>query len=277
MLQTRNAKRPAQAAVRFAVDAVEEGLLDKAAAIATIDAGKLDALLHPAFARDAEFDVLAEGVAASPGAAKGEIVFTAAEAVAAGRGRARRDPRAPVHRGRRRGRLPRRAGHPHRARAARRATPRWSRAGWASRACRARRRSRSTCNAKTVKVAGHAARRGRHDRDRRLGRAWSPRTTCRSRSPRCRDEFETVLGWADEVRTLRRARERRHARGRRQGARVRRRGDRPVPHRAHVHGRRPPAEDAGDDHGRDRGRPPRARWTSCCRSSRRTSRACSTR
>ncbi|MEA2330193.1 MAG: pyruvate, orthophosphate dikinase [Thermoleophilaceae bacterium] len=83
MLQTRNAKRPAQAAVRFAVDAVEEELLERAEAIATIDAGKLDALLHPAFAPDAEFDVLAEGVAASPGAAKGQIVFTADDAVAA--------------------------------------------------------------------------------------------------------------------------------------------------------------------------------------------------
>jgi pyruvate, orthophosphate dikinase len=83
MLQTRNAKRPAQAAVRFAVDAVEEGLLDKAGAIATIDAGRLDALLHPAFKRDADFEILAEGVAASPGAAKGAIVFTADDAVAA--------------------------------------------------------------------------------------------------------------------------------------------------------------------------------------------------
>jgi pyruvate, orthophosphate dikinase len=83
MLQTRNAKRPAQAAVRFAVDAVAEGLLDKAGAIATIDAERLDALLHPAIAREAEYDVLAEGVAASPGAAKGAIVFTAADAVAA--------------------------------------------------------------------------------------------------------------------------------------------------------------------------------------------------
>src|SRR5215212_6987949 len=84
MLQTRSAKRPAQAAVRFAVDAVEEGLFEKAEAIATIEAGKLDALLHPAFKRDAEFEVLAEGVAASPGAAKGAIVFTAQDAVAAG-------------------------------------------------------------------------------------------------------------------------------------------------------------------------------------------------
>jgi pyruvate,orthophosphate dikinase len=83
MLQTRNAKRPAQAAVRFAVDAVEEGLLGKAEAIMTIDAARIDALLHPAFARDADFETLTKGVAASPGAAAGEIVFTADEAVAA--------------------------------------------------------------------------------------------------------------------------------------------------------------------------------------------------
>jgi pyruvate,orthophosphate dikinase len=83
MLQTRNAKRPPQAAVRFAVDAVEEGLLTREEALATIDAGKLDALLHPTFAPDAEYRVLARGVAASPGAAKGEIVFTADDAVAA--------------------------------------------------------------------------------------------------------------------------------------------------------------------------------------------------
>ena len=82
MLQTRSAKRPAQAAVRFAVDAVAEGLLTKAEAIATIDANSLDALLHPSFDPDAEFTVIARGVAASPGAAMGEIVFTAEEAVA---------------------------------------------------------------------------------------------------------------------------------------------------------------------------------------------------
>ncbi len=85
MLQTRSAKRPAQAAVRFAVDAVEEGLLTRAQAIATIDADGLDALLHPTFDPDAEYAVLARGVAASPGAAKGYIVFTAKEAVAAAR------------------------------------------------------------------------------------------------------------------------------------------------------------------------------------------------
>jgi pyruvate,orthophosphate dikinase len=83
MLQTRNAKRPAQAAVRFAVEAVDEGLLTKEEALTTIEADKLDALLHPTFARDADYDVLAKGVPASPGAAKGEIVFTADEAVEA--------------------------------------------------------------------------------------------------------------------------------------------------------------------------------------------------
>ena len=234
------------------------GCSTSAEAIATIDAGALDALLHPGFERDADFDVLAEGVAASPGAAKGAIVFTADDAVAGRRGRPRRDPRAPVHRGRRRGRLPRRQGHPHEPRAARRATPRWSRAGWASRACPAPRaldidlhaQDASASNGTTLSEgdliaidgsAGH-----RHGR-RRAARGARGR----------RDQFETVLGWADELRTARRAHQRRHARGRQPRARVRRRGHRPLPHRAHVHGRGPPAEDARDDHGRDRGGPPR--------------------
>jgi pyruvate,orthophosphate dikinase len=83
MLQTRNAKRPAQAAVRFAVDAVDEGLLTRPEALLTIDPGTLDALLHPTFDPQADFNVLARGVNASPGAAKGEIVFTARDAVRA--------------------------------------------------------------------------------------------------------------------------------------------------------------------------------------------------
>jgi len=88
MLQTRNAKRPAQAAVRFAVDAVAEGLLSKREAISTIDVSTLDALLHPSFDSSEHFDVLVTGVNASPGAAKGGIVFSADDAVAAaGEGR----------------------------------------------------------------------------------------------------------------------------------------------------------------------------------------------
>src|SRR6188472_3484850 len=83
LLQTRVAKRPAQAAVRFAVDAVGEGLLSRAQAIATVDAHSLHALLHPTFDPAARYEVVARGVAASPGAAKGAIVFTAPDAVAA--------------------------------------------------------------------------------------------------------------------------------------------------------------------------------------------------
>jgi pyruvate,orthophosphate dikinase len=88
MLQTRSAKRPAQAAVRFAVDAVAEGLLDREAALMTIDAEALDAVLHPTFDPETTYEILATGVAASPGAAKGELVFDAAAAIdaaAAGR------------------------------------------------------------------------------------------------------------------------------------------------------------------------------------------------
>ncbi len=83
MLQTRNAKRPAQAAVRFAVDAVDEGLLDKNAALLTLDPTALEALLHPRFDHGEDYKVLAQGVAASPGAAAGEIVFSAQDAVQA--------------------------------------------------------------------------------------------------------------------------------------------------------------------------------------------------
>jgi pyruvate,orthophosphate dikinase len=81
LLQTRAAKRPAQASVRFACDAVAEGMLDRAQAIATIDADALDALLHPTFDREGSYDELARGVPASPGAAQGAIVFSAGEAV----------------------------------------------------------------------------------------------------------------------------------------------------------------------------------------------------
>ena len=83
MLQTRNAKRPAQAALRFACDAVDEGLLSEAEALATLDAASLEALLHPTFDPSVEYDVVARGVGASPGAAQGAAVFNAADAVAA--------------------------------------------------------------------------------------------------------------------------------------------------------------------------------------------------
>ena len=80
ILQTRNAKRPAQAAVRFASDAVGEGLLGREEALATIEPGSLDALLHPTFDPEQTYTELTRAVPASPGGAKGAIVFTAEEA-----------------------------------------------------------------------------------------------------------------------------------------------------------------------------------------------------
>ena len=80
ILQTRTAKRPAQAAVRFAFDAVAEGLLTRHQALATIDADSLDALLHPTFDPGQRYEELLRAVPASPGAAKGAVVFSAEEA-----------------------------------------------------------------------------------------------------------------------------------------------------------------------------------------------------
>jgi pyruvate,orthophosphate dikinase len=73
----------AEAAVRSACDAVDDGLLSVEQALLTIDAGSLEDLLHPTLDPGAPFDVLVGGEGASPGAAKGAVVFTAADAVAA--------------------------------------------------------------------------------------------------------------------------------------------------------------------------------------------------
>ena len=87
ILQARTAKRPAQASVRFACDSVDEGLLSPEKAILTIDAASVDSLLHPRLARPiAEDEVAVVGVAASPGAARGAIVFTAEAAIEAAKG-----------------------------------------------------------------------------------------------------------------------------------------------------------------------------------------------
>jgi len=89
MLQTRSGKRSARAALKAAVDMVGEGLISKNEAVARVDAASLDQLLHPTLDPKAAKDVIASGLAASPGAATGEIVFTADEAQrAAGDGRA---------------------------------------------------------------------------------------------------------------------------------------------------------------------------------------------
>ncbi|HHT9124844.1 MAG TPA: pyruvate, phosphate dikinase [Candidatus Brocadiia bacterium] len=80
MLQTRTGKRTAQAAVRFAVDMVNEGLINKQTAIQRIDPYQVDQLLHPTFDPKAKKQVIATGLPASPGAVTGKVVFNAEDA-----------------------------------------------------------------------------------------------------------------------------------------------------------------------------------------------------
>ncbi|MGA7544557.1 MAG: pyruvate, phosphate dikinase [Methyloceanibacter sp.] len=81
MLQTRSGKRSMQAALKIAIDMAAEGVISREEAIVGIDPVQLDQLLHPTIDPGAEKTVIAKGLAASPGAASGELVFDADEAV----------------------------------------------------------------------------------------------------------------------------------------------------------------------------------------------------
>jgi pyruvate,orthophosphate dikinase len=87
MLQTRNGKRTAAAALKIACDMVDEGLITPAEAVAMIDPNQLDTLLHPQFDADAlkAAKPIGKGLPASPGAACGKVVFTADDAAEWGR------------------------------------------------------------------------------------------------------------------------------------------------------------------------------------------------
>ncbi|MBE7082689.1 MAG: pyruvate, phosphate dikinase [Clostridiales bacterium] len=87
MLQTRNGKRTARAAIKIACDLVDEGMITEKEALMQIDPKSLDSLLHPQFDAKAlkNAEPIAQALAASPGAACGKIVFTAEDAVAAGK------------------------------------------------------------------------------------------------------------------------------------------------------------------------------------------------
>ncbi|WP_190239165.1 pyruvate, phosphate dikinase [Pelotomaculum schinkii] len=77
MLQTRNGKRTAQAAIKIAVDMVDEGLITRDEAILRVEPGQLDQLLHRRIDPGAKLDIIAKGLPASPGAASGSVVFDA--------------------------------------------------------------------------------------------------------------------------------------------------------------------------------------------------------
>ncbi|WP_277071668.1 pyruvate, phosphate dikinase [Slackia exigua] len=83
MLQTRVGKRTAAAALRIAIEMVHEGMIDKKTAVMRVAPEQLDQLLHPQISKTAVKNVIARGLNASPGAAVGEVVFSADAAVAA--------------------------------------------------------------------------------------------------------------------------------------------------------------------------------------------------
>lgn len=84
MLQTRNGKRTATAAVKVAVDMVGEGLLTQEEALMRVEPNQINQLLHPVFDPKEKYEVLAKGLPASPGAAVGKVVFSSEDAVTQG-------------------------------------------------------------------------------------------------------------------------------------------------------------------------------------------------
>ena len=195
-----------------------EGLFTREEALLKIDPASLDALMHPAFDPGAEIRGATRGVAASPGAAKGAIVFSAAEAERARGGRRGRDPGPALHLRRRRRRLPRRARHPHLA--GRQVLPRGDRRPreWAGPASAAPPRSRSISPPAMVRIGERELRAGdtiaidgatrhRHRRRRRAGRAAARRSVRRGARVGRRARRLGVRANADTAEDAARARE----------------------------------------------------------------------
>ena len=220
LLQTRSAKRTAAAALKAAVDMVDEGLISREDAIARIDPAQLDQLLHPMLDPNEHYDVAATGLNASPGAASGKVVFDADTAVERGRAR-RRDPRALGDDAGRHPRDDRGEGDPHRAR--RHDLARGGRGARDGQAVRRRLRG-----ALARPEARGVARIGEHELregdqltiDGGTGRVIVG--AVRLVPPQINEDFQTVLGVGRRRAPAEGARERRHAGGRRAGTRVRR-------------------------------------------------------
>ena len=251
MLQTRNGKRTAKAALRVAVEMANEGLLTREDAITRVEPGTLDQLLHPTLDPKAKPAPLATGLPASPGAASGEIVFSADDAER----RVRRDGR-PI--------LVRVETSPediHGMHAAEGIVT--TRGGMTSHAAVVARGMGKPCvagaGAIRIDYAGADDDRGRgdaqegrhphHRRRRRRGHAGRRADGEAGDDRRFRDPHE--LGGRGE--THEGARQRRDADRRARRPLLRRRGHRPLPHRAHVLRGRAHRRDARDDPGRHRG------------------------
>ena len=157
MLQTRNGKRTGLAAVRVAIQMVDEGLITKEEAIFRVEPNQLYDFLVPRLdEKSAKVEVLATGLPASPGAAVGQIVFTADDAVEKA-GHGQEESGHPGARGNHAGRHPRNGSggwHSDFARRHDQSTLRWSRAAWASAAWLARANCEVNEKSKEMRVKG---------------------------------------------------------------------------------------------------------------------------
>ena len=199
MLQTRAAKRTAAAALKAAVDMVDEGLISREEAVVRIDPAQLDQLLHPRIDPASAPEPVAKGLNASPGAASGGIVFDADTAEERAKG-GPRDPRPLRDDAGRHPRDDRRAGDPHRPRRhdlARRG--RGARDGEAVR--RRLRRPRRSAAGRRRSPGGELREGDVITIDGGTGAVYIGAVELVP--PQLNEDFQTVLGWADELRRLR--------------------------------------------------------------------------
>ena len=294
MLQTRVGKRTAAAAFRVAMQFVDEGLIDKDEALRRVTGDQLANLMFPQFDKSSDLELIAKGMAASPGAAVGKAAFDSATAVAwATKGEdvilVRRETNPDDLRGMiaARGVLTSRGGKTSHAAVVARGMGRTCVVGVEALRVDPRQRQVTTPD-------GHEVLRGRRDLDRRLhgrgvrrcgagdrerrrrGLARRRRSSRAARARRTVDDAELVaavtamMEHADADPPDGRASQRRQPGGRPAGPRLRRPGNRAVPDRAHVPRRRVGGSSSASSW-RAPTRTARRRSKSCCRCSARTS------
>ena len=203
MLQTRSGKRTAQAAVKIAVDMVQEGLIDKKTAITRIEPQQIDQLLHPTFdpAELAGAQVIAKGLAASPGAGCGRLCFTAEEAeTLAAKGqkallvREETSPEDLAGMVAAEGILTARGGMTSHAAVVARGMGKCCVAGCASIRVNEAARTLTTADGKTYQAGAYLSVNGS------TGEVYDGRL--RTIIPTLSGDFETIMEWADELREL---------------------------------------------------------------------------
>ena len=254
MLQTRNGKRTARAALRIACDLVDEGVIGEEEAVTRVEPQALDQLLHPMIDPAAERDIIATGLPASPGAASGAIVFSSDAAEAAKKAgrkvilvRVETSPEDIHGMHAAEGILTTRGGMTSHAAVVARGMGKPCVSGAGS--------IRVDYKAATMTVMGRVFNEGEViTLDGGNGQVLAGEIAMLQ--PELSGDFAKLMGWADKLRRLRVARQCRNRTRCADGPQFRGGGDRPVPHRAHVLRCRAHHRHARDDSVRRRARSP---------------------